>query len=197
MTRLTQLESKQWQPLPPNKRKNLGGGGGPVPIGGSKQNALVKHHGSTFKSTKPAVEAVKELFDDNRLRKMRKGLILEFFRKVILFHKSFINEDLKKQMLMMNMKHKRRYSRDHRGIMTLLKHFGDVQNIVMEFEADYLEKLKNEGSITNTVIQEIEGQDRRLRDFPDNVSEPRNGSSNRLIVPKAIGPHGARINKDW
>ena len=76
MTRLIQLENKQWQPLPPNKHKNLGGGGGPVPIGGNRQNAIIKQHGSTFKSTKPAVEAVKEMFDDNRLRKIRKGLIL-------------------------------------------------------------------------------------------------------------------------
>ena len=47
-----------------------------MPIGGNRQNAIIKQHGSTFKSTKPAVEAVKEMFDDNRLRKIRKGLIL-------------------------------------------------------------------------------------------------------------------------
>ena len=71
---------------------------------------------------------------------------------MILFQKQFINDDLKRQMLMMNLKHKRRYNRDHRGILALLKNYGDPQTLVMEFEADYLEKMKNEGSVTNTVI---------------------------------------------
>lgn len=66
----------------------------------------------------------------------------------------------------------------------------------MEFEADYLEKMKNEGSVTNTVIQEIEGHEKRMRDFADNASEPRN-SNLKYIIPKAIGPHGERLNKDW
>ena len=66
IVRLTQLENRQWEPQAPNKRKNLGGGGGPVPIGGPRSNSIVKYHGSTFKNTKPSVEAVSEMFDEGK-----------------------------------------------------------------------------------------------------------------------------------
>lgn len=35
-----------------------------------------------------------------------------------------------------------------------------------------------------------------MRDFADHVSEPRNPIL-KHIIPKAIGPHGERLNKDW
>lgn len=62
--------------------------------------------------------------------------------------------------------------------MGLLKSYGDADDIVMEFEADYLEKIKQEDeySNVNTIIEEVEGAgDGMRREFSDNQSETRGG----------------------
>ena len=73
----------------------------------------------------------------------------------------------------MNMRFKKRYNRDHRGVMGLLKSFGDAEDIVLEFETDYLDKIKREEeySNVNTIIEEVEGSPAEpgaRREFSDN-----------------------------
>lgn len=72
------------------------------------------------------MEAVSEMFDEQKQRKIRKGLILELLRRLKELRREPVTDDLKKQLLLMNLKFKKKYTRDHRGVMGLLKNFGDA-----------------------------------------------------------------------
>ncbi len=93
----------------------------------------MKQHGSTFKNTKPSVEAVAEMFEEGKQRKIRKRLILELLKRIKTMSIGVINDEMKRHLLLMNMRHKKRYNRDHRGVMALLRSFGNPENIVLEF----------------------------------------------------------------
>ena len=67
-----------------------------MPIGGPRSNSIVKYHGSTFKNTKPSVEAVSEMFDEGKQRKIRKGLILELLRRLKELRVEALSDELKR-----------------------------------------------------------------------------------------------------
>lgn len=85
---------------------------------------------------------------------MRKGLILELLRRLRELGQGDFDSEMQKQLLTMNLRHKKRYNRDHRGVMALLKSFGgDAEGMLLDFEMDYLDKMrKEEGSAASHTI---------------------------------------------